>query len=109
MDFAHLPVVRRIRYVNLACLARLTVQVNSSIVIDIMKAREIRQELMSRGCTETMTKGSHRRYENPTCPDRTCKTTVPFHKGEDVKKGTVKGIEDDMEHCFGAGWLRGNR
>ena len=34
-----------------------------------------------------------------------CSTTVPVHAGEDIKKGTLRGIERDLEPCLGKGWL----
>jgi hypothetical protein len=31
---------------------------------------------------------------------------VPNHKGEDLKVGTVNGIEADLEPCLGKDWLK---
>ena len=49
-------------------------------------------------------KGSHVRC---CCACGRWHTTVPAHRGEDIKLGTLKGIEGDLEPCksFGKGWL----
>ena len=44
--------------------------------------------------------GSHVRMQCGKCP-----TTVPVHAGEDLKKGTLSGIERDLEPCLGKDWL----
>jgi hypothetical protein len=36
----------------------------------------------------------------------TCRTTVPVHKGEDLKTGLLRKIERDLEPCLGRGWLK---
>lgn len=36
-----------------------------------------------------------------------CATTVPLHRGEDIRTGTLHAIERDMEPCLGKGWLLG--
>ena len=54
------------------------------------------------GCAERKGKGSHVRFTFGACA-----TTVPNHKGQDIKTGTLRGIEKDMEPCFGKGWLTG--
>ena len=45
--------------------------------------------------------GSHVRMQCGKCP-----TTVPVHAGEDLKKGTLSGIEQDLEPCLGKDWLK---
>ena len=37
---------------------------------------------------------------------RYCRTTVPVHAGEDLKPGTLRAIERDLEPCLGEHWLR---
>jgi predicted RNA binding protein YcfA (HicA-like mRNA interferase family) len=33
-------------------------------------------------------------------------TTVSVHKGHDIPRGTLRGIERDLEPVLGPGWLR---
>jgi hypothetical protein len=33
-------------------------------------------------------------------------TVVPVHQGEDIKKGTLRSIERDLEPVLGKGWLK---
>jgi predicted RNA binding protein YcfA (HicA-like mRNA interferase family) len=66
-----------------------------------MTARELRQSLKRLGCKEVRHKGSHLRVD---CGN--CRTTVPVHKGEDLKPGTLRQIERDLEPCLGKGWLQ---
>jgi len=44
--------------------------------------------------------GSHLRVECGTC-----RTTVPVHRGEDLKPGTLRAIERDLAPCLGERWL----
>jgi predicted RNA binding protein YcfA (HicA-like mRNA interferase family) len=67
-----------------------------------MKSREVIARLRELGCTERQGKGSHRRFVSGACA-----TTVPVHKGKDLKSGTLRGIEKDMEPSLGEGWLTG--
>jgi predicted RNA binding protein YcfA (HicA-like mRNA interferase family) len=54
--------------------------------------------------------GSHRQYEaRVTLADGTeiaARTTVAQHAG-DVRPGTLRAIERDLEPVFGKGWLKG--
>jgi len=34
-------------------------------------------------------------------------TTVPVHAGEDLRPGTLRQIEKDLEPCLWPGWLTG--
>lgn len=74
-----------------------------SVYVSIhMKAREVVQRLRARGCEERKGKGSHRVFTFGAC-----RTTVSIHRGKDIKRGTLRGIERDMEPEFGPGWLTG--
>lgn len=53
-----------------------------------MTARELRSLLKQFGCVEVRQKGSHLRVECGTCV-----TTIPVHKGEDIRPGTLRQIE----------------
>jgi len=65
-----------------------------------VKERELRRRLKALGCVEVRQKGSHLRVECDTCV-----TTVPVHKGEDVKPGTLRQIVRDLAPCLGKDWL----
>jgi predicted RNA binding protein YcfA (HicA-like mRNA interferase family) len=66
-----------------------------------LKAREIMRILRAMGAEERAGKGSHVRFTLGACS-----TTVPNHKGEDIRKGTLAAIEASMEPCLGSNWLR---
>jgi predicted RNA binding protein YcfA (HicA-like mRNA interferase family) len=66
-----------------------------------MKARQLIAILRRLGAVERSGKGSHVRFTYGTC-----NTTVPNHKGEDIKTGTLNGIERDLEPCMGKDWLK---
>jgi predicted RNA binding protein YcfA (HicA-like mRNA interferase family) len=57
--------------------------------------------LRALGAEEPAGKGSHVRFTIGACS-----TTVPNHKGEDIKKGTPAAIEANMEPCLGRDWLK---
>lgn len=66
-----------------------------------MKGKDLIRLLRTRfGCEQVRQVGSHVRMQ---CGK--CSTTVPVHAGEDIKKGTLRGIERDLEPCLGKGWL----
>jgi len=65
-----------------------------------MTARELRRILKSKGCVEVRQRGSHLRVR---CGE--CLTTVPVHKGEDLREGLLRRIERDLAPCLGEGWL----
>lgn len=70
-----------------------------------MKAREVLQRIKQLGGTEVRKgKGSHVIL---CCACGRWRTTVSNHKGEDIKRGTLGGIEGDLAPCqnFGEGWL----
>jgi predicted RNA binding protein YcfA (HicA-like mRNA interferase family) len=66
-----------------------------------MTARELMQILRSLGCEERAAKGAHVRF---SIGGRN--TTVSVHKGHDIPRGTLRGIERDLEPVLGPGWLR---
>ena len=57
--------------------------------------------LRAMGAEERAGKGSHVRFTLGACS-----TTVPNHKGEDIRKGTLAAIEASMEPCLGPDWLK---
>jgi predicted RNA binding protein YcfA (HicA-like mRNA interferase family) len=63
--------------------------------------RELIRILRRLGAEERAGKGSHVRFRVGTCF-----RVVPNHKGEDLKTGTVSGIEADLEPCLGKNWLK---
>ena len=66
-----------------------------------MRANEVVRLLKKHGATLVRQAGSHARYRS-ACGK--CSTTVPMHPG-DIKSGTLRAIEAQMEPCFGKGWL----
>jgi predicted RNA binding protein YcfA (HicA-like mRNA interferase family) len=69
-----------------------------------MKARELLRKLRKLGCVEVRQKGSHVRVQCGRCF-----TTVPVHAGEDIRKGTLRAIESDLEPFLGKNWLKGGK
>lgn len=65
-----------------------------------MKARELRKILKAHGCIEVRQKGSHLFIRCAKCT-----TIVPVHVG-DIKSGTLRAIERELEECLGKGWLK---
>ena len=57
--------------------------------------------LKSLGCVEVRQRGSHVLVR---CGG--CTAVVPVHSGEDVKPGTLRAIERQLEPCLGKGWLK---
>jgi predicted RNA binding protein YcfA (HicA-like mRNA interferase family) len=55
---------------------------------------------MRLGCLEVRQSGSH-----VILRCGTCQTVVPKHGG-DIRPGTLRSIERDVEPCLGKGWLR---
>ncbi len=64
-----------------------------------MTARELLKILRKAGCVEVRQKGSHLVIR---CGK--CQTTVPVHKGEGIKKGTLAAIGRNLEPCLGKDW-----
>lgn len=67
----------------------------------MVTSREVIKKLTKLGCVEVRQKGSHKLFRS-ACGK--CTTTVAVHPG-DIKKGTLHGIEKDMEPCLGEKWL----
>ena len=65
-----------------------------------MRARELLRLLKRLGCTEVRQKGSHVLVRCGVCA-----AVVPVHAGEDIKTGTLRAIERQLEPCLGKGWL----
>jgi predicted RNA binding protein YcfA (HicA-like mRNA interferase family) len=61
-----------------------------------MKERELRAQLRRDGCVELRQKGSHLQVQ---CGK--CQTTIPIHKGHDIKRGTLGAIERSLGSCIG--------
>jgi len=65
-------------------------------------ARELIAILHALGAVEVRKgRGSHVRFRVGTCS-----TTVPVHAGEDLRIGTLRAIERQLEPCLGERWLR---
>jgi predicted RNA binding protein YcfA (HicA-like mRNA interferase family) len=75
-----------------------------------MTAREVMRLIERNGGIPLRQRGSHRQYEaRVTLADGTevtARTTVAQHAG-DVRPGTLRAIERDLEPVFGKGWLKG--
>jgi predicted RNA binding protein YcfA (HicA-like mRNA interferase family) len=75
-----------------------------------MTAREVMRLIERNGEILLRQRGSHRQYEaRVTLADGTevtARTTVAQHAG-DVRPGTLRAIERDLEPVFGKGWLKG--
>lgn len=65
-----------------------------------MSARELRKKLRKEGCVELRQKGSHLQVQ---CGK--CQSTIPMHKGRDIKRGTLGAIERSLEVCLGDDFL----
>jgi predicted RNA binding protein YcfA (HicA-like mRNA interferase family) len=74
-----------------------------------MTAREVMRLIEHNGGILLRQRGSHRQYEvRVTLADGTeitARTTVAQHAG-DVRPGTLRAIERDLEPVFGKGWLK---
>jgi predicted RNA binding protein YcfA (HicA-like mRNA interferase family) len=75
-----------------------------------MTAREVMRLIERNPRILLRQRGSHRQYEaRVTLADGTevtARTTVAQHAG-DVRPGTLRAIERDLEPVFGKGWLKG--
>ncbi len=74
-----------------------------------MTPREVIRIIEGNGGVLLRQRGSHRQYEaRARQADGTeviARTTVAQHPG-DVRPGTLRAIERDLEPVFGKGWLR---
>lgn len=69
----------------------------------VISAKKLMKKLRknkSPGCDHVRQKGSHATYK---CDK--CQTVVPVHGSKDIKPGTLKSIERDLEPCLGDDWL----
>ncbi len=65
-----------------------------------MRARDLLRRLRALGCTVVAGKGSHVKVRCGACL-----SVIPVHQGEELKKGTLRAIERQLEPCLGEGWL----
>ena len=76
----------------------------------LMTAREVMRLIERNGGILRRQRGSHRQYEARVIladgTEVTARTTVAQHAG-DVRPGTLRAIERDLEPVFGKGWLKG--
>jgi predicted RNA binding protein YcfA (HicA-like mRNA interferase family) len=66
-----------------------------------MRVRDLLRIIKKLGGEVVRQRGSHIRIRLGNCY-----TTIPDHGKEDIKKGTLHGIEADLEPCLGKGWLK---
>jgi len=69
----------------------------------VMSAKKLVKKLNKNkkpGCNHTRQKGSHAFYKCGACS-----TVIPMHGSKDVKTGTLRAIEKDLEGCLGDDWL----
>ena len=66
-----------------------------------MTGRRLLKQLKKLECEVVRQRGSHVRIRCGRC-----QTTVPVHAGEDLPPGTLRAIEQALEPCLGAKWLR---
>jgi predicted RNA binding protein YcfA (HicA-like mRNA interferase family) len=72
--------------------------------LTLLRAREVNRAIERRGGVNTRTRGSHRWYQAVTDDGIKVATAVPQHPG-DIKTGTLRKIERELEPAFGKGWL----
>ena len=74
-----------------------------------MTAREVIRLIERNGGVLLRQRGSQRQYEARAIladgTEITARTTVAQHAG-DVRPGTLRSIERDLEPVFGKGWLK---
>jgi predicted RNA binding protein YcfA (HicA-like mRNA interferase family) len=74
-----------------------------------MTPREVIRIIERNGAVLLRQRGSHRQYEVRTKSadgiELVSRTTVAQHPG-DIRPGTLRAIERDLEPVFGKGWLR---
>ncbi len=92
---------------RLKLLGKATTQVDSFTKASrtvLMKTRGLLALIRRLGCTvdPKRGKGSHVLV---TCPGG-CVTTIPNHRGEDIRPGTLRAIERQLEKCLGPNWTK---
>jgi predicted RNA binding protein YcfA (HicA-like mRNA interferase family) len=74
-----------------------------------MTPREVIRIIERNGAVLLRQRGSHRQYEarvkSADGTELVSRTTVAQHPG-DIRPGTLRAIERDLEPVFGKGWLR---
>jgi predicted RNA binding protein YcfA (HicA-like mRNA interferase family) len=74
-----------------------------------MTPKEVIRIIERNGAVLLRQRGSHRQYEvrtkNADGTELVCRTTIAQHQG-DIRPGTLRAIERDLEPAFGKGWLR---
>lgn len=74
-----------------------------------MTPREVIRIIERNGAVLLRQRGSHRQYEararDHDGTEVICRTTVAQHSG-DIRPGTLRAIERDLEPVFGKGWLK---
>jgi len=71
--------------------------------------RDVIRIIERNGAVLLRQRGSHRQYEarmnNAGGTELVARTTIAQHPG-DIRPGTLRAIERDLEPVFGKGWLR---
>jgi predicted RNA binding protein YcfA (HicA-like mRNA interferase family) len=71
--------------------------------------REVIRIIERNGAVLLRQRGSHRQYEvrmpNADGTELVARTTIAQHPG-DIRPGTLRAIERDLEPVFGKGWLK---
>lgn len=74
-----------------------------------MTPRDVIRIIERNGAVLLRQRGSHRQYEarmkNADGIELVARTTIAQHPG-DIRPGTLRAIERDLEPVFGKGWLR---
>jgi predicted RNA binding protein YcfA (HicA-like mRNA interferase family) len=70
-----------------------------------VRPREICRRIERLGGEHVYTRGSHRTYVVRYGERGRVTTQVPIHP-RDIRPGTLRAIERDLEPVFGKGWLR---
>lgn len=75
----------------------------------MVKEREVSAKIRKLGGVVARQSGSHLRFDvayvDADGTPRTTHTTVPRHGSRDLKLGTLRGIQKDLQDAFGEGWL----
>jgi predicted RNA binding protein YcfA (HicA-like mRNA interferase family) len=75
----------------------------------MMTPRDVIRIIERNGAVLLRQRGSHRQHEvrltNTDGTELVVRTTIAQHPG-DIRPGTLRAIERDLEPAFGPGWLR---
>jgi predicted RNA binding protein YcfA (HicA-like mRNA interferase family) len=75
----------------------------------LVTPREVMRIIERNGAVLLRQRGSHRQYEarimKADGTELIVRTTIAQHSG-DIRPGTLRAIERDLEPVFGKGWLR---